>query len=34
MTLAIKAAVVVPPDGPYFAGHFPGRPILPGVLRE
>jgi 3-hydroxymyristoyl/3-hydroxydecanoyl-(acyl carrier protein) dehydratase len=26
-----KASWVVPPDLPFFEGHFPDRPILPGV---
>ena len=25
--------IEIPPDSPFFAGHFPGRPILPGVAH-
>jgi len=28
----IKAAKTLHPDEPYLAGHYPGRPIMPGVL--
>ena len=24
--------VEFPPDAPYFKGHFPGRPVTPGVM--
>ncbi|QTQ38815.1 3-hydroxyacyl-ACP dehydratase FabZ family protein [Aromatoleum petrolei] len=27
-----ESSVRIPADHPSFAGHFPGRPILPGVL--
>lgn len=29
MTITLE----IPPDGPLFAGHFPGHPILPGVTE-
>lgn len=27
-----QATIRIPPDHPAFAGHFPDRPILPGVV--
>lgn len=30
--ISIVARKSVGPDEPYFEGHFPGRPIMPGVL--
>ncbi|HON58469.1 MAG TPA: MaoC/PaaZ C-terminal domain-containing protein [Smithella sp.] len=27
----IEATAEVPPDSPWFSGHFPGEPILPGI---
>ena len=30
--VAITARRTLRPDEPYFAGHFPGRPLMPGVL--
>jgi len=27
----VNATLAIPPDGPLFEGHFPGRPILPGI---
>jgi predicted hotdog family 3-hydroxylacyl-ACP dehydratase len=29
----LKATLAIPADGPWFEGHFPGRPILPGVAE-
>lgn len=29
----ISARVVVPSDSPWFAGHFPGNPVLPAVAQ-
>ena len=32
-TTELKATLAIPADGPWFEGHFPGRPILPGVAE-
>lgn len=29
----LKATLAIPANGPWFEGHFPGRPILPGVAE-
>jgi len=29
----IFADIHVPPDSPWFCGHFPGEPILPGIAQ-
>ncbi len=29
----VNATIAIPADGPWFEGHFPGRPILPGVAE-
>jgi 3-hydroxymyristoyl/3-hydroxydecanoyl-(acyl carrier protein) dehydratase len=29
----IEADILVPSDSPWFRGHFPGEPILPGVAQ-
>lgn len=30
---AIRARVIVPDDSPWFSGHFPDDPILPGIAQ-
>jgi 3-hydroxyacyl-[acyl-carrier-protein] dehydratase len=32
-TSEISAEAHVPPDSPWFDGHFPGEPVLPGVAQ-
>ena len=29
----LRAEIQVPPDSPWFSGHFPGEPILPGIAQ-
>jgi 3-hydroxymyristoyl/3-hydroxydecanoyl-(acyl carrier protein) dehydratase len=29
----VNVAIAIPADGPLFEGHFPGRPILPGIAE-
>ncbi len=29
----IVAKIQAPPDSPWFSGHFPGQPILPGIAQ-
>ena len=32
-TMQISADIQVPPNSPWFSGHFPGEPILPGIAQ-
>lgn len=32
-TAELKAGICIPAAGPWFEGHFPGKPILPGVAE-
>ncbi|MGQ0578716.1 MAG: ApeI family dehydratase [Betaproteobacteria bacterium] len=32
-TSDLNATIAIPADGPWFEGHFPGQPILPGVAE-
>jgi len=29
----ISAEIQIPPESPWFCGHFPGEPILPGIAQ-
>ena len=31
--MAHQSAIRIPPDAPWFDGHFPGRPLLPAVVQ-
>jgi 3-hydroxyacyl-[acyl-carrier-protein] dehydratase len=32
-SMELRAEVQVPRDSPWFSGHFPGEPILPGIAQ-
>ena len=29
----VSATIVVPPESPWFSGHFPGDPVLPAIAQ-